>query len=96
MQFFGLERSKTVSWILIGMGLFSGLIALVASCMYSVGLKYTKGQSDSYYDLVLMTAGTKSVAIEVGLTSSWIAFIAWVMYSAVEIVGYRYYDKRFF
>jgi hypothetical protein len=64
--------------------------------MYSVGLKYTKGQSDSYYDLILSTAGTKSVAVEVGLQSSWIACITWVIYSAVELVGYRYYDKRFF
>lgn len=97
LQFFGLKRSKTVSWILIGSGILSSFIGLVAACMYSVGLKYTKGQSESYFDLVLITSGAnKGVAIEVGATASWVAFISWTVYSIIEITGYKYYDSIFF
>jgi uncharacterized membrane protein len=94
LQFFGLERSKTVSWILIGVGIFSALIALIASCMYLAGLNYTKGQPD--YSMIIEAAGTTSSAIEAGLYSSWIAFTTWMFYLAVELAGYNYYDKRFF
>ena len=95
LTFFGLERSKTVFGILIGSGVFCGFIGFVAACMYSVGLKNTRDNSGGFFDLVLAAAGAaNSVTIEIGRTASWIAFISWIIYVAVEFIGYRYYEIR--
>jgi uncharacterized membrane protein len=95
LQFFGLERSKNVSWILIGVGIFSSFIALIASCMYLSGIIHTKSKEEDYF-MGILAAGTTSLTVQVGLFSSWIAFFTWILYLAVELVGYNYYDKRFF
>ena len=94
LTYFELKKSKVVFGILIALDSLCAFIGFVASCMYSVGLKYTRDNSNGYFDVILRATGVDSKSVENGRVSTWIACLGWMIYAVMEFVAYRYYEKN--